>query len=293
MNSQSGILAPLPKHSRYLVFSFEGDPSEANEALQALVDMVDGENTLVGIGPSLLTALGKEIAGLRVFPSLVGPGFDVPSTQFSLWFWLRGSDRGALYHRSREIEYALNLYFQLNDVLDGFFYADSRDLTGYEDGTENPLGDDAVEAAIVSGQGPGLDGSSFVAVQQWRHDFVSFDSMAESEQDNAIGRRRCDNEELSGAPVSAHVKRTAQESFTPEAFILRRSMPWVEGSESGLNFVAFGRTLDAFEAQLKRMVGLDDGIADALFGFSRPVTGGYYWCPPMVAGKLDLTALLG
>jgi len=292
MNNQSGILAAVPMHSRYLVFSFEGRVAEAADALGVLVDVVDGENTVVGIGPSLIAALGKEIAGLRNFPSLAGPGFDIPSTQFSLWFWLRGEDRGELYHRSRDIEQVLSLDFQLNDVLDCFSYDASRDLTGYEDGTENPVDDDAVNAAIVTGQGAGLDGSSFVAVQQWRHDFVSFDVMTECEQDNAIGRRRSDNEELSDAPNSAHVKRTAQESFTPEAFIVRRSMPWVEGSESGLNFVAFGKTLDAFEMQLMRMVGKEDGITDALFGFSRPLTGGYYWCPPMVKGKLDLSALL-
>ncbi|MBS1138382.1 MAG: Dyp-type peroxidase, partial [Proteobacteria bacterium] len=30
---------------------------------------------------------------------------------------------------------------------------------------------------------------------------------------------------------------------------------------------------------------------DALFSFSRPVTGGYYWCPPLTGGMLDLRRL--
>ena len=34
-----------------------------------------------------------------------------------------------------------------------------------------------------------------------------------------------DDPEIDEAPESAHVKRTAQESFDPEAFILRASMP--------------------------------------------------------------------
>ena len=42
---------------------------------------------------------------------------------------------------------------------------------------------------------------------------------------------------------------------------------------------------------LRRMAGLDDGIVDALVGFSRPVSGGYYWCPPLRDGRLDLAAL--
>jgi len=129
-----------------------------------------------------------------------------------------------------------------------------------------------------------------VAVQLWRHDLTHFETLSEGQRDHIIGRRRTDNEELDDAPASAHVKRTAQESFAPEAFVLRRSMPWSEGLNEGLVFVAFGRSFDAFEAQLRRMVGLDDGITDALFRFTRPLTS-YFWCPPMRDGKLDLSAL--
>jgi putative iron-dependent peroxidase len=56
-------------------------------------------------------------------------------------------------------------------------------------------------------------------------------------------------------------------------------------------FVAFGKSLDAFEAQMRRMAGLDDGITDALFRISRPVTGSSFWCPPVRDGRLDLRLL--
>ena len=95
------------------------------------------------------------------------------------------------------------------------------------------------------------------------------------ERDHTMGRRLVDNEEIDDAPASAHVKRTAQESFDPEAFVVRRSMPWSAGREAGLQFVAFGRSFDAFEAQLRRMVGLEDGIVDGLFRISRPRTGSW------------------
>jgi putative iron-dependent peroxidase len=39
------------------------------------------------------------------------------------------------------------------------------------------------------------------------------------------------------------------------------------------------------------MVGAEDGVADALFRFTRPVSGAYFWCPPMKDGRLDLSAL--
>ncbi|RBJ65700.1 peroxidase, partial [Pseudomonas sp. MWU12-2534b] len=60
---------------------------------------------------------------------------------------------------------------------------------------------------------------------------------------------------------------------------------------AGLMFLAFGHSFEAFEAQLRRMSGLDDGIVDGLYRFSRPITGGYYWCPPLREGRLDLSVL--
>ncbi len=291
VNSQAGILGPVPPHARYMMFSYEAAPEDAASALEPLLDVIDGEQAVVGLGPSLLRACKADIPGMRPFPALTGPGFDIPSTQHALWVWLRGDDPGVLLHKGREIEQALAMDFELVEVLDAFMYRDSRDLTGYEDGTENPQDEEAVTAAIVQGQGPGLDGSSFVAVQQWLHDLDGFEAMTQAEQDDTIGRRISDNEEMDDAPESAHVKRAAQESFTPEAFMVRRSMPWAEGGEAGLNFVAFGKSLDAFEAVLKRMIGAEDGITDALFSFTHPLSGGYYWCPPMKEGRLDLGAL--
>jgi len=82
-----------------------------------------------------------------------------------------------------------------------------------------------VDTIGVQGQGPGLDGGSFVAVQQWEHALDRFDRFDRTTQDRMVGRRRDDNVELDDAPPSAHVQRTAQESFSPEAFVVRRSMP--------------------------------------------------------------------
>jgi len=288
--SQSGILLDCPRMARHLTFSLTHG-KRPEESLQTLNSLVDGEKTVVGLGQSLVSAFGGDIERLRLFPARVGPGFEIPSTPGALWFWLRGEDRGELLHRTRSIQHALSPTFRLEQVIDAFQYGESRDLTGYEDGTENPEGDDAVEAAIASGLGEGLDGSSFVAVQQWIHDLDAFQAKSQSDQDNTIGRRISDNEEIDDAPESAHVKRTAQEDFEPEAFVLRRSMPWTCGLDSGLVFVAFGCSFDAFEAQLNRMVGADDEITDALFTFTRPVTGSFYWCPPMLDGHLDLRAL--
>ncbi len=290
---QSGILAPVPPLARHLFFSLQpGTPrATAQAALIALTRRTDGETTVTGLGAALVALLDGAIDGLQPFPGYETAGIVIPSTPSALWCWLRGDDRGELLHCTRDLEQALAPAFTLERVVDAFRYGPGHDLTGYEDGTENPVGDAALAAALVDGQGAGRDGASFVAVQLWVHDLDRFSAMADDQQDLAIGRRKTDNEEIEDAPASAHVKRTAQESFNPEAFVLRRSMPWADAREAGLVFVAFGRSVDAYAAQLRRMVGAEDGIRDALFNFTRPVTGAYFWCPPMVDGCLDLRAL--
>lgn len=290
---QPGILAtPVPAQARHLFFDLQA-AEHLPAALDRLLQLADGASAVVGFGESLVRVLGRQVEGLREFPALSGAGVDNPSTQHALWVWLRGEDRGDLLLRTHALERELAPALQLVEQVEAFRHGAGLDLTGYEDGTENPQDEDAVDAAVVAGVGAGLDGGSFAAIQQWRHQLWAFAALPQAEQDDIIGRRKSDNEELDEAPESAHVKRTAQESFEPEAFVVRRSMPWTAGADAGLMFLAFGRSLDAFEAQLRRMSGLEDGIVDALYRFSRPLTGGYYWCPPRRDGLLDVSALLG
>ncbi|RYF63202.1 MAG: Dyp-type peroxidase, partial [Comamonadaceae bacterium] len=252
---------------------------------------------VVGFGPSLVKALSCEVPGLHEFPEdFSGHGVKVPATPGTLWCWIRGTDLGHLLHLTRKVQKALKPAFGMQHVVNGFRHAWSdtgfgKDLTGFEDGTENPKGAKALEAAFAHGLGQGLDGSSYVAVQQWVHDLDAFEALGDREKDNHFGRRLADNEEIEDAPETAHVKRTAQESFDPEAFVLRRSMPWLHGMHAGLMFVAFGKSHRAFEQQMRRMAGQDDGITDAMFKISKPVTGAYFWCPPMRDGRLDLRRL--
>ncbi|MBC5763523.1 Dyp-type peroxidase [Ramlibacter albus] len=289
---QPGILDPVPAVARYVNFVVAQEGTTAQqikEAFTRLSPLANGSDVVLGIGPSLVKALGTQVEGLHEFPDFSGHGVKVPSTPGTLWCWIRGEDLGELLHLTRKVQKALAPAFVVRHVVDAFRHSWSgthgRDLTGYEDGTENPEGEAAVAAAFAP------DGSSFVAVQQWLHDLDAFEALAGDAANHHFGRDRVTNEELEDSPEEAHVKRTAQESFEPEAFLLRRSMPWMMSMQAGLMFVAFGKSFYAFEAQMKRMAGHDDGIVDAIFRISKPVNGSYYWCPPMRDGKLDLRRL--
>ncbi|MFZ5876703.1 MAG: Dyp-type peroxidase [Nitrospirota bacterium] len=287
--AQPGILAAPPILGRSLTFRMTSG-GDLRSALKRLRDGFDVEWGVVGVGEPVARALGRDVPGLRVFPGLAGSGCSVPSTQQGLWVLLRGHDRGVIFDMTERIQSFLHEAFILDDALDTFTYAGGKDLTGYEDGTENPRDEAAIGAALVPA-GKGLEGSSFVAVQRWAHDLRRFRSFPSDTRDAVMGRRADTNAEIADAPPSAHVKRSAQESYDPPAFMVRRSMPWATAREQGLEFIAYVESLDRYERVLRRMVGLDDGIVDALFSFSRPVSGGYYWCPPVAGGRLDLSRL--
>lgn len=284
MNRQSGILPGIPNHGRYI----ELEAISAVNISTLLNGLEPNEGLVIGLGAGLVQRFAK-VDELHEFQSLSGIGVEIPSTQADLWIWLRGEDRGEIAKRARVILEHLSEGFKVVRTVDGFKYGIDLevglDLSGYEDGTENPEGEAAIKAAFA------IDGSSFVSVQKWVHDIPHLNSLKQGEQDDIIGRRIADNEEIESAPEFAHVKRTAQEDFTPEAFILRRSMPWVDGGKEGLMFVAFGCSFNAFEALLNRMVGVEDGIIDGLFQFTHLTSGANYWCPPTKDGRLDLSRI--
>jgi putative iron-dependent peroxidase len=286
---QPGILAPPTPSGRFLTLGLTSDARPRDVAAR-LAALTIGPGLVVGVGEPLVRALDAKIDGLRAFPEINGPGGVFPSTQGAVWLFVGGDDAGEILLRARRVVRSLGDFVRIDEDIPSFVYSGGRDLSGFEDGTENPKGERAIEVAF-SGGAPGRAGGSFVATQRWIHDLGGFERLSQTARNDVIGRDQQSNDELASAPLSAHVKRTAQESYDPPAFVLRRSMPWGDVREHGLYFVAYAATLDHFERQLRRMAGLDDGVPDALLKMSRAVTGGYFWCPPVAANHLDLRAL--
>jgi putative iron-dependent peroxidase len=286
-HSQPSILAPAAPVGRTLTFRI-APGTDVRKAIRCLREGLSVDCGVVGLGEPAILALGATIPGLRTFPALCGAAVSVPSTQEALCILLRGPDRGVVFDLTQHIRELVGEAFVLVDSNDTFTYHGGRDLTRFEDGTENPKGKLAAKAALI-GEGEHLRGSSFLVVQRWVHDLVRFRSFEEERREMLIGRRAESNEEIEDAPPSAHIKRAEQESYDPAAFMVRRSMPWANATQEGLEFIAHVESLDRYERVLHRMLGHEDGIVDGLFSFSRPVTGGYYWCPPVADGRLDLT----
>jgi porphyrinogen peroxidase len=293
--AQPGIFGAPPSHAVSLEFGLVHPPADAElaaiaRALRAIdfggpAAASDG-GLVLGLGVGLAHRLGVRPPGLRAMGPIGNGRRAFPATQGDLWMLVPGASAGAAYARSAALSAALPPQLALLEANSMFRFRDGRDLTGFRDGTENPQGEDALRAALL--REPGCEGGSFALVQRYVHRQAAFAQLDASQQSLVFGRDRDTDVELEDAPASAHVKRAAQESFEPPTYLWRRAMPWGTPLRHGSQFIAFMADLDAAERMLRRMAGLDDGIVDALLGYTDAETGAYYYCPPLRDGHLDL-----
>jgi selT/selW/selH-like putative selenoprotein len=186
-----------------------------------------------------------------------------------------------------------------------------KDLTGFIDGTRNP---DHLLRALVDevlifprDEENRHVGGCFMYAGKFIHDLYKFHNMSEQEKNHTIGRThgtesahkgydsRPENPRLDQAEYRSKHVRDSQAA--PNRFhtnrahgaIYRQSMPFVQGNDEGLFFVAFSRFIDEFERSLNRMCGefQADGSTDALFEITRAISSGYYYIPSV----LELQAL--
>jgi porphyrinogen peroxidase len=170
------------------------------------------------------------------------------------------------------------------DEVQGFRYFEDRDLIGFVDGTENPRGAVALEAALVGEEDAPFAGGSYVIVQKYLHDMKAWNSLSTEAQERIIGRKKLSDIELDDAvkPASAHNALTVIVEEGKEVKILRDNMPFGQPGrgEFGTYFIGYCRTPRITELMLENMfVGRPPGNYDRLLDFSRAVTGGLFFAP--------------
>jgi putative iron-dependent peroxidase len=240
-------------------------------------------HVVVAIGASLLGTLAADEmpAGMRPFTTIDGvDGHSAPATQHDLLLWFASGTADRCLSGAWLARAELRGLAELAAETHGFQYFEHHDLTGFEDGTENPKGAERLEVARIV-EGPAA-GGSFVLAQRWVHDLAGFELLQLDEQEIVFGRTKDGSEELDPLPERAHVERVVlEDEHGEEREIYRRSFPYGTTDELGLFFLAFNKDLDTFQDMLERMFGVADGGRDRLTDLSRPVSGGYYVAPPV------------
>ena len=237
---------------------------------------------VVGFGSDMTGRLGLEPPpGLKPFTEITGSsGRRAVATQEDVFFWIHGDRHDLNFEVALTARRAFDPIGLLARETPSWVYRDSRDLTGFIDGTENPPAEEARELAVI-GDGPGA-GGSFVLAQRWIHDLDAFAALPTTEQEQVIGRTKPDSVELEDLPDNSHLGRVVHtDSDGEEIEIYRRSVPYGTTTEAGLYFLAFTDDLAKIDLMLGAMFGAGgDGLHDRLVTFSETVSGAYYYAPP-------------
>ncbi|MDH5857159.1 Dyp-type peroxidase [Lampropedia aestuarii] len=175
--------------------------------------------------------------------------------------------------------------FEAVDEVHGFRNFDMRAILGFVDGTENPVGQDAVDATAIGQEDQDFSGGSYAIVQKYLHDMQGWNALSTEMQERIIGRSKQSDIELDDAnkPSWAHNALTVIEDEDGEEIdIVRGNMPFGRPGfgEFGTYFIGYASSPTPIERMMENMfVGNPPGNYDRLLDFSTAVTGGLFFVP--------------
>lgn len=292
------VLAPLTRAAIFLVVTVR--PGAENYAtvrsfcgdLAGLIRAVEFRD--IDAGLTCIAAFGSDAwnrlfgnarpAELHPFREFRSGNRHAVATPGDVLFHVRAGRMDICFELATQIMERIGDAVEVADEVQGFRYFEDRDLIGFVDGTENPRGTVALEAALVGEEDAPFAGGSYVMVQKYLHDMKGWNALSTEEQERIIGRKKLSDIELDDAvkPTSAHSALTVIVEGGKEVKILRDNMPFGQPGrgEFGTYFIGYSRTPRITELMLENMfVGRPPGNYDRLLDFSRPVTGGLFFAP--------------
>ncbi|MCW5620211.1 MAG: Dyp-type peroxidase [Burkholderiales bacterium] len=206
------------------------------------------------------------------------------STLGDILFHIRATRMDLCFELATQIMARLGSAVTVVDETHGFKYFDGRDLLGFVDGTENPVGAPRHDAVLIGDEDAGFAGGSYVIVQKYLHDLAKWNEIPVDRQEGIVGRKKLSDVELDDAvkPSFAHNVLTSIEENGEELEILRDNMPFgdIGKGEVGTYFIGYARSPHRIERMLENMfVGDPPGNYDRLLDVSRAVTGTLFFVP--------------
>lgn len=292
--AQSGICAEARPYASFIAFDWcDGvDVPAARRALAQVPLLTQtlaaeypqaGLCSVVAIGTAAWEQLyGRKPAQLQGFPQFGDTVIDLPVSELGGLLHIRSERHDLNFELANRIAEQLGPLVRWGEQIDGFRYLDSRDLTGFVDGTENPQGEERAEVALVGDEDAGFAGGSYLHIQRWLHNMPEWRATPVAEQEQVIGRSKQDDVEMDDEvkPPTAHIARVVIEEDGAELEILRQSMPYGRLGEMGLMFASYARSPQPFARMLAMMFRRDAaGHYDHLLNYSRPLTGAALFAP--------------
>jgi putative iron-dependent peroxidase len=191
------VLAPLSRSAIFLVVCIRPD-RESYATVRSLCADLPGIFRAVDFrrledGLSCVASFGSA-AWVRLFgnfrPAELHPFREIRSgerhavsTPGDVLFHIRSKGMDMCYELAAQIMDRLVGSVSVVDEVHGFRYFDDRDLMGFVDGTENPRGQAALDAALIGAEDPQFAAGSYVIVQKYLHNLVKWNALTTEQQE--------------------------------------------------------------------------------------------------------------
>jgi putative iron-dependent peroxidase len=293
---QAILMAPVEAAIFLVLRVEEGAEDDVRDLLQDVGGLIrsvgfripdGGLGCVVGLGSELWDRLvgSPRPSGLHPFAGISGARHTAPATEGDLLFHIRAHRADLCFELAQRLVERLRGRAEVVEEVHGFKSFDERDLLGFVDGTENPVGAGAPEAALIGAEDPAFAGGSYVLVQRYLHDLTAWDALSVGEQERVVGRTKLGDIELPDEvkPESSHVAlNTIVDEDGRQRQIVRYNMPFgrVGEAEFGTCFIGYARSPDVLEEMLANMfVGRPPGNYDRILDFSTAVSGSLFFVP--------------
>ena len=196
---------------------------------------------------------------LEDFQGIKGDKQDVPAVAADLFLHVRSNDESVTYTVVDQIMEFLRPITSVVDETHGFHYEQGRAIIDFVDGTENPVGQEAVEWGVIGDEDPEFTNGSYAFAQKYEHDL---DELEDDEKDPA-----------------AHNVVAQDNRDDEEHKIVRMNVPFAQPGQGvrGTYFIGYARYWDVTKTMLTNMFTQNDKLLD----YSKPITGMLFFIPSL------------
>ncbi len=218
---------------------------------------------------------------LEDFEGIKGDKQDVPAVAADLFLHVRSNDESVTYTVVDQIMEFLRPITSVVDETHGFHYEQGRAIIDFVDGTENPVGQEAVEWGVIGDEDPEFTNGSYAFAQKYEHDLDAWRALPTEMQEKFIGRRKFSDIELEDdeKDPTAHNVVAQDNRDDEEHKIVRMNVPFAQPGQGvrGTYFIGYARYWDVTKTMLTNMFTQNDKLLD----YSKPITGMLFFIPSL------------
>ena len=248
------------------------DMADRMEAIQRSMNIrVAPETVKLSFGFSnraweYLFPTAKKPKELEDFQGVNGEHHTAPATPADLFLHVRAGQAATSYLVVDQIMSFLRPVVDVVDETHGFHYLEGRAIIDFIDGTENPVGEEATQWAIIGVEDPEFINGSYAFVQKYIHDLDAWRALPTEVQEKYVGRRKYSDLELSDEEKDprAHNIISQDNRDGEEHKIVRINVVFANPGEGvrGTYFIGYARHWDVTRQMVTNMFTQDDRLLE-------------------------------